>query len=483
MDLMELYRSVLKTAGVSVDADGYCWRYSDDKSEKLPFVMKKKQVILPYRESLQEPDNENTVFFHPLNQSAARGPSDILDVYRASVMREINVQIALVFVGMADMVVSTDRHKELTSYELDLITPLKAFDEKMLATLRQVIKAVPTNSNNESYASAFVKKGGTKDGRKYKFLTKVSWPVFEELLESKSCGGVSLKTKKAEAAFAALFAVLGVTEDEMDSYSVGSDSSTAPAFECLLASVKRLVTRLNEIVDNSPNIFTGIESIPFGWGEEIEDMQQFAVEIKKIPILNGNIGSVVGEEPAPPARREEAPRREESPSLDEVRRDDRRDDRQEARMSTEERRRASGFNPTPPPNSPSSAGASLAERAEAQKRKIEEQNRRMIEEAQRRRQAREDDDARYYGSERQLGRGRDDYYDDRRDSRRDERRDYRDDRDRDRDRGRRDYNNPFLDRVEDDERAQRGGDRDRRGGFGQGFSSGRGGRGRGGFGV
>lgn len=478
MDLMELYRSILKTAGVSVDATGRCW-WKKNEEETLPFVLKQKQLVLPYRENLLEPDNTKEVFFHPFNQSAARGPSDVLDVYRAMVMNEINAQIGSIFLGMADMVVSTDRHKELSAFELDLISPLKEFDDKLLATLTKVVQSVPRNSTNDAYVSAFVKKGGVINGHKYKFICKVTWPVFEELTENQSCGGVALKTKKAVAAFANLFGVIGVTAETADTFTCGSDSSTAPAFESLLGSISKIVTRLNEIVENSPAIFSGLEPISMDWVEAVSDMQQFAADIKKIPIQNGNLGNLPAAEPVAeePVRKAEV--REEPLRSREADHEDRRErDEEDRRRDAEARRRASGFNPTPPPAAAMApkTGSSLAERAEAQKRKLDEQNRRLLEDAERRRRQRDEEEARYYGAERQAGR-RDDYYD-RRDYR-DDRRGYRDERDDRGYRGSRD--NPFMDRVEDEERSQRRSRDDGRGRFGGGYSSGGGyGRGRGG---
>lgn len=293
MDILDLYKLILKTVGIEVTHDGCC-RVKDGE-ETIPVTYRKKRLVLPTREHLASPDKEK-LYFHPLNASITRGPSEVLDMYREMAFTRINEKLSVIFYAITRIAANPALQVKLSSSELELLASLKEFGEEDLKLLEKVIEQAPINAAQQGLVSCYVRIGAVISGKKYKRGSIISFPLLEEVENNGSLVGTKVKTKKAIKNFKKLYELIGVTAaTDGTKYSVGSDSMVSPAAEALFSSIELLCSVINDLIAKCPTILGDLEKFDLSWSEHLSDLDELLPQIRSIPIQPGNEGTPINQ--------------------------------------------------------------------------------------------------------------------------------------------------------------------------------------------
>ena len=72
MDLLELYTAIVESAGWNVNSEGFVTAF------KGPVEIAGKQMVMPTKKILRNPDWDNHIAFHPMSENVMRGESAVL---------------------------------------------------------------------------------------------------------------------------------------------------------------------------------------------------------------------------------------------------------------------------------------------------------------------------------------------------------------------------------------------------------------------
>ena len=87
MELLDIYKSILKFAGLEADAQGYVRLMGDDSKDQ--FLVNGKALVLPTDEQLQTMNTAQKMAFHPLAESTIRGESLVIQKLKDAINKAI----------------------------------------------------------------------------------------------------------------------------------------------------------------------------------------------------------------------------------------------------------------------------------------------------------------------------------------------------------------------------------------------------------
>ena len=97
MQLLELYKEILATAGMIVNENGLISQPEGLKEEETvygPAILEGKRLVLPTRERLRSADFKNEILFNPMSEnSMEKGESVVITKLRTMCSVRINVTI------------------------------------------------------------------------------------------------------------------------------------------------------------------------------------------------------------------------------------------------------------------------------------------------------------------------------------------------------------------------------------------------------
>ena len=302
MKLLDLYKSILKTANLVVTEDGCVSRSFGGKSD--PAMVKGKRLVLPTKDHLSNPDWKERVAFHPLSENVLRGESAVLEEFRSSLNVRINYTIGLLAYQLLTIAASPDEHKKLSPDQTEFLSKVKNADEGALDLLKKLMKAMKTDMSNRAFVHIFLKRSGSVDGKKYSRVGVVTFPLYEELKKPVSDDGIwgvkGARKKHIEALKHLLeYMIPGI--ETPHSHDRGSNSEMAPYLDALMKAVLSVAAPMNDMIELFRNqLDTGDENDPAGpdalmfedkWVETFENLEVMRNEMRSVPMQSGNDGT------------------------------------------------------------------------------------------------------------------------------------------------------------------------------------------------
>lgn len=331
MNLIELYKSILSVAGMSVDDDGFI-SFKLARMDKKPVIVKGKRLVLPTTEQLRNPDLSNRVMFHPLSESILRGESEVVTSFREHITKRLNFIIGYVSYALLDLAISVAEHQKLSPQQTEFLSLVKDADQGTLERMRKVTENMFLGDASQSFAHMRVQKNGMVAGVKHRRVGVVYFPFYEELKkvpapkEPNEIYGVKLRKVDREA-FTALMEYLIPDIDKIDKWMFPSDSEIAPTLDALMRSVIAVGDPLNSVVDLFKDHIESSDDLYFDgeWEESFKNLNALLPQIRMIPMQPGNEGRMLQQgqnvvtvdvsapqtvrDAAPMAQTQQAPRR------------------------------------------------------------------------------------------------------------------------------------------------------------------------------
>lgn len=300
--LLDLYRSILKTADMVVSDDGYVSVVIGDETK--PAMVKGKRLVLPTPDHLKNSDWSDRVVFHPLSENILRGESQVLEMFRNVLNIKMNTVIGTLAYQLLTIATSTGEHSKLTPDQSEFLSYVKNADEKTIQILEKLMMAMPANQHQKAFVSIYLKRSGTIAGKRHSRVGVVTFPLYEEL--TKGTGevyGVKLRKLDREALIKLLeFMIPGI--EKAESHNRGSDSTVAPYLDALMKAVMAVAGPINDIVTLFENQLEDSATMMFeaDWVESFENLAAMVPEINTIPMQAGNDGAPAKTaQPAAPA--------------------------------------------------------------------------------------------------------------------------------------------------------------------------------------
>ena len=308
-NLLELYKQILASSGVTVADNGQCYITMLGLNRAL--VVDDKAVVLPIDSVMKQFNVEANMAFHPLSESVIRAESAIITKLKQLMTFRLTEVIQTQLALLVDLAADTARHKNLSPEQQEFLRCLPKADAKTAKAvdnispkdlgeaLTQVLDA-NGSAPKHNVMHMFLKRNGTWNGRKYKRVCIVNFPILEaENSKENSIFGVKVRVNDKPAILNLFKYIVGAVTPEETPYNYGSDSGIAPYFDALIHSFLSLAKVLNRTTFRFKNHMTEemfdtlyIDTL---WGDEIEDLAQYKGLLGP---MDGNIGDQPEEDKA-----------------------------------------------------------------------------------------------------------------------------------------------------------------------------------------
>lgn len=288
MNLLQLYESMLLTAGLTVSKDGSVSVALNKRKD--PLTIRGKRLVIPTDEQLKTPDFSNRVVFHPLAENILSVESEAFARYRKAMLARINSVFGTMMFKLMLLAASPAEHKKLSPEQSEFLLKLKDVDDKCVDNLRKLLEKTDFNSTEYSFVHIYVKRSGTYLGHKLPKVAITSFPFYNKLVEAESdrtINGVKLRVRDYESIKNLLEFIIPKIADPGEEYNFGSDSKISPVTVSFMSAVKKIITPLNRLVElyvpkESEEEF---DSLYFrnDWIPLIDNLDPLLPEIRMIP--------------------------------------------------------------------------------------------------------------------------------------------------------------------------------------------------------
>ena len=301
MELLEVYKSILRFSGLEADTDGFVSTVLGDKRE--PALVNGKRLVLPTDNHLRGNDGQKMVF-HPLSENILRGESEVITKLTEVINIRLNFTFGIVAQSLLNLVDSPDLHKRLNSSQLALLIAIKEVDNTTLTNFISVMLAGIKSQPTKVFTNIFLNRGGSLNEKRYSRVGVVSFPMWKELQNNaETLFGVKIRVKDRET-FKQLYKFVFPSLVTGTEYSRGSDSNTAPFLAVLMNSAMGLASCLNDLLVNYREFIEDADKLMFDgdWTEAFENLEEMVPAIRRIPVQAGNegrhkVGEVVSDKP------------------------------------------------------------------------------------------------------------------------------------------------------------------------------------------
>lgn len=299
IDIVDLYRSLLSSAGMVAGDEGHISTQIAG-SDKHPTLVKGKRLVLPTPEQLAGANSTTSVIFHPLRENILRPhESDVMTVFRKHITKRLNFSLGFLAFSLLTLSVETDKHPKLTPDQSPFLSIVKNADEKTLTIFEEILSKMAVGDEENSFVHIYLKKGGVFGNTKYSKVCNVSFPIYDELLKEPEKGkgtvifGVKLRKIDRETLLG-LFKFILPEIGKAQAYWSGSLSELAPSMDALIKTVVVLGTRINEVASLFANYIDDVDSITYDldYVPIFNDLDSIRTQINSIPMQLGNEGNI-----------------------------------------------------------------------------------------------------------------------------------------------------------------------------------------------
>ena len=293
--LLDFYTQILDAGSMIVDDAGTI--SAKVANATTPQSVGGKRLVLPTKEYMAKQDKSDVILFNPLHENIMRGESEIMVKFRGNANLKLNYSLQTLLGHLLVIASSTGLHSQLTPKNFDLIAIMKNVDEKTIESYKSMVKAMPLGNHDKCFVHIFIKKSAVVNGKNHRRGAIVLFPLYEEIVKAQSVNeaivyGVKMR-KRDLVVFKAVLEHLFPGIATPDSYSRGSISDMAPTLDCLLQAVMCLASGINGIVDDYGHIVEQLKDLRYEdeWVSELNDLEQFTVDLRLTPPQNGNEGT------------------------------------------------------------------------------------------------------------------------------------------------------------------------------------------------
>lgn len=300
--LLEFYKHILDAGCMIVDDAGMISAKIGNAT--TPQSVGNKRLVLPTKEYMAKQDKSDVVMFHPMHENIMRGESEVMAKFRNNANLKLNYSLQTLLGHLLVIASSTGLHSQLKPGQFELISILKNVDEKTNDSYKALVKAMPLGNIDKCFVHIFIRKSAVVGGKNHRRGAMVLFPLYEELVKSIEKNepiiyGVKMR-KRDVLVFKNVLDYLFPGIATPDAYSRGSMSDTAPTLDCLLQAVMSLASGINAIVDDYGDIQESLKELRYEdeWVSELNDLEQYAIDLRLTPPQQGNEGSTCAAAPA-----------------------------------------------------------------------------------------------------------------------------------------------------------------------------------------
>ncbi len=298
MDILDIYRSIMRAAGFTVTEDDMISVVSGDKSK--PFTIEGKRLVVPSTKQTSVANWENRLAFHPLQENTMAGESKVMKALRGAFNIRLNYVTGTVLTNLVRIAVEVETTQgKLTPDQQQFLSLTKDADQRSFDDLAKILDEMPVNQIEKQFVRIFVRKGGIYKGTPHSRLGVTAFPLYNELKQEAAkkgkhaIYGVNVRVKDMEL-YMNLLQYIFPRIAEPEAYNFGSNSRLVPSIHALMSTVMLLASELNTAVDLFKNVIEKSEELLFdaGWVEGFQDIDTLAAKARMIPMLPGNEGSM-----------------------------------------------------------------------------------------------------------------------------------------------------------------------------------------------
>lgn len=304
MDLLDFYKSLLTTAGMTVVDEDYVSLLAGNKGP-LPAEVDGKLLVLPTPRQLRAGDFENRVVFHPMSENIMHGESKVLAFFRECLNARLNVVFNMLLLELTQIATSTKDHALLNPDQAEFLSLVKETDDRTFEYVVKLAQEIDGTVPQRAIVWIYLKRPIMINGRKASRGAVVSFPLYEELLRAEktknySVFGVTLRAKDVHT-LRALMEYIVPQINQPEKFLIGSDATTAPFLEVLMQAVKSVAAPLNDLVDLFGDQLSSAEKMRFedSWVEAVENLGVLRDQARAVPMQAGNEGAAT-DAPAQP---------------------------------------------------------------------------------------------------------------------------------------------------------------------------------------
>nr|DAT18082.1 MAG TPA: hypothetical protein [Caudoviricetes sp.] len=291
MNLLQLYRSILESVGLTVDDKGSV--YMEEVAGLLPAMITvgpktQRALQLPTDEFLRDPDWDNYVAFHPLSENLARKDSRVFKWLQAMAVLSVDTELAWVMETLITTCADKDNHDKLNFKQTAFLNLFPNADEKSVETWR---KLIDKTGDEYCFCKLVTLRNRDLNGQPFTRVTMVKFPFYQECLNlvngnAKEFNIFGVKMRKKDLlGYKALFEYVIKHVNDVDKhYSAGTRSTVAPSFVSLMTAylhVKKDIQKVARLLK--------LETPDLKWGAELEDISRFRNDVAPLAHNEGEL--------------------------------------------------------------------------------------------------------------------------------------------------------------------------------------------------
>jgi hypothetical protein len=286
--IIELYSSILRFSGLEPNAEGFISAVVADKKE--PAFIDGARMVLPTDNHLRNFVKGEKIIFHPLTENILRGESEVIQKLKTSINVKLNYTIGIVAQSLLKLIASPELHHRLNSEQLEIMRSINDCDEKAVVNFINYMLGGYKTKTDRLFVNIYLKRGGNVGDKRFARVGIVSFPFYEELTQGKVD---KLRVKDVET-FKQLFKFVFPDIDNKEHYNIGSNSSVAPFLDSLMRTASNIASCLNDVIQQYKEFIDDADSINFDsdWMDDFDNLEDLKSEIRRIPVQQGNEGSI-----------------------------------------------------------------------------------------------------------------------------------------------------------------------------------------------
>lgn len=291
MELLDIYKSILAYAGLEADADGYIRLVGDGSKDQ--FLVNGKALVLPTDYQLKTMDTSQKMAFHPLAESTIRGESPVLQKLKDTINTNLALRFGYLGQELLRIVASPAIQQRLSPEQAEVIIRIKDADDNSLLNWNNLLRQLVLKRPTRGFLNIFLRRGGEYHGEKYSRVGITTFPFYKELLTGEQ--DVAKIRKKDYPTYIQIHQAIFPEIDIDEAYNYGFRGQVAPFLCTLLITSAKLAFRMNEMVDLFKGFFEDTDMIKsdVSWLPSIENADSLTAMIRRIPLQEGNDGSLV----------------------------------------------------------------------------------------------------------------------------------------------------------------------------------------------
>lgn len=297
-NLSALYEHILTSLGFIISTDGLV-SATTAEGAVVPRTINNKRLFVPTETALRAytaPNvKDNYIGFHPLSESILRAQSPVIKWMRQALTNRLQAVMAEQMIVLSEIAADTTRHKSLSPKATEFLSHVPEIDVKTAEIVMKIIGGM--DGDKYKLVNIYLKQGGSFNGKSCRRAAVVTFPFLKEFENTdQTIFGVNIPRKKDLKLIEKIFRWMIPNADDINAYSVGSESDVAPYFHALMNAYVKVASRLNEITRLFKKQVDADElHIDIDWATEVVDLLPYR---ENLPSLPGNDGELTDDSAA-----------------------------------------------------------------------------------------------------------------------------------------------------------------------------------------